>query len=1097
MTRSVSMRAGLFLLALSMLLGPATASAQTKLLRFPDIHGDTVVFVYAGDIWTAPTGGGTATRITTHPGQELFPRFSPDGRWIAFTGQIDGDEQVYVVPTTGGVPQQLTWYPARGPLPPRWGYDNQVYGWTSDGKQVLFRSLRDGWDLSDSRLYTIGLEGGLPEALPMPVSGAGDLSPDGERAVYSPLFRDFRTWKRYQGGWASDLWIFDLDTNETTQITDHPRSDRDPMWVGDTIVFASDRDGKMNLYGYDVAAGTTEQLTRHDQWDVRWPAADADGRVVYELAGELRVFDLGSGEETAISITVPTDALAKRPKRVDASDNVEGWDLSPKGERALVVARGDVFSVPTDEGHTRNLTNSSDAHERLASWSPNGRWILYVSDRSGEEALYLRDQSEDRPQEKLLTDEATGRLYRPLFSPDSELVAYSDKEGVIRVVDVQSGKVRRVADEPQGQVADYTWSSDSNWLAFSLTDPNDYRSIHVWSRDDGQTRRVTDELFNEFNPVWDAKGDFLYYMSDRGFQPQIGSIEWNYVVDRETGVYALALRKDVEHPLPPKDDTVEITKDDAKEEKKDEKKDAEKKDEGEKKIAIDFDGLAQRVVALPIELDNYYGMSWAGDKLLFVRGGPFYYGRGSDIDPSIHYFDFEKREVKKVADAGGYALSSDGKKILVRSGGGFQIMDVAADAKGERISADMYSDVVFVDEWQVAFDQVWRRFRDFFYVENMHGYDWVAIGKQYRELLPHVAHRSDLNYVIGEMIAELNVSHAYISGGDYEVPDRPDVALPGARIEFDAKAGRFVLAEIFPGHNEEVMYRSPLTEVGMDAREGDYLLAIDGVELTPGTNPYQVLRHKSDRPVTFTLNARPNFDDARVVTFEPRTQETPLRYLKWVEGNRKYVEEQTDGRVGYLHIPDMGSNGIREFIKYFYGQIRKEGLVIDVRGNGGGNVSQMLIERLSRELLRVRYTRTQEWPGTYPNHVFHGHMVCLLNETSASDGDIFPAMFQLKGLGPLIGKRSWGGVIGITGHGPLIDGGSVNVPQFGTNQRDTADWVIEGHGVDPDIVVENDPKSVIEGKDNQLDRGIQEVMEAIRRDPPRFPPRPADPVRTN
>jgi len=1095
-TRSLPTRAGLLLLATALLIAPTAADAQstsgTKLLRFPDIHGDTVVFCYAGDLWTAPSTGGTATRLTTHPGQELFPRFSPDGRWIAFTGQIDGDEQVYVIPSTGGVPKQLTFYPARGPLPPRWGYDNQVYGWTPDGERVLFRSLRDGWDLSDSRLYTVSVDGGLPDQLPMPVSGAGDLSPDGTKAVYSPLFRDFRTWKRYQGGWASDLWIFDLNENTAIPITQDPRTDRDPMWVGDEIVFTSDRDGKNNLYKYTVNGGETIQLTRYTDWDVRWPAADGEGHVVFEFAGELRIFDVNTGDETSITINVPTDALAKRPKRVDASDNLEGWALSPKAERALVVARGDVFSLPTDEGFTRNLTNSSDAHERLAVWSPNGRWIVYVSDRNGEEALYKMDMSADAPEEELLTDDADGRLYNPFFSPDSERVAYADKEGVIRVVDIENGRTQEIANEPQGTSTDYEWSPDSNWLAFSLTNRNGFNSIHVWSREENRTRRVTDELFNEFAPVWGPDGDFLYYMSDRGFQPQIGSLEWNYVVDRETGIYALALRKDVEHPFPTEDDEVEIATDDEEEAKDEDDEEEADDDEG---ISIDFDGLGDRVVRLPVELDNYYGMSMAGDKLLFVRGGPFYYGRGNGVTNSIHYFDFDEREVKKVTDAGGYALSPDGKKILVRSRGSFSLMDVKEDAKGESVSdSGMYSDVVFADEWETAFDEVWRRFRDYFYVENMHGYDWEAIGAQYRALLPHVAHRSDLNYVIGEMIAELNVSHAYISGGDYDNPDRADVALPGARLVRDGDSVR--LAEIYPGHNEEIMYRSPLTEVGMDANEGDYLLAIDGIEVTGDTNPYEILRYRADRPVTFTLSDDRRFGDDRDVTFDPRTQETPLRYLKWTEGNRKYVEEQTDGRVGYMHIPDMGSNGIREFIKYFYGQIRKDGLVIDVRGNGGGNVSQMLIERLSRELLRVRYVRTQEWPGTYPNTVFTGHMVCLLNETSASDGDIFPAMFQLKGLGPLIGKRSWGGVIGITNHGPLIDGGSVNVPQFGTNQRDTAEWVIEGHGVDPDIVVENDPESVIAGKDNQLDRGIEEVMKMIREDPRAFPPRPADPVRT-
>ncbi len=1091
------------------------AAADTRLLRYPDLHGDRVAFCYAGDIWLAPAGGGAATRLTSHPGIELFPKFSPDGQSIAFTGQYDGDEQVYVIPVAGGAPRQLTFYPARGPLSPRWGSDNQVYGWTADGTAVLFRSMRDGWDLSDTRLYTVPLDGALPTPLAMPVSGAGALSPDQRRVVYSPLVRDFRSWKRYQGGWAQDLYVFDLETHAAERITDHPRSDRDPMWLGDTIWFNSDRDGKLNLYTYDVGTKQTRQITRFDTWDVRWPSDDGGSRIVFELNGGLQVLDTATGTPRAITIDVPDDGVARRPSRIKVAGFIEDFELSPKGERALFVARGDVFTAPIEHGPTRNLTRSSGAHDRWARWSPDGKRIAFVSDRDGEDEIWVIDQ-DGSGQPEQLTDGGTAMRYAPEWSPDGKRLAFSDKDGKLYVLELATKRLQEVADEQRGQLRDYVWSPHGGHLAFSLSDANEFNSIWVWSVADGQLRRVTGERWNEYNPSWGPEGNYLYYFSDRMFQPQIGSYEWNYVLDRETGIYAVALRKDVKHPFAPQSDEVTLGEGEAKptdepedkpkrgKKKKDEQdepdEDKPDEDKPEQPVKIDFDGLADRVARVPVEEDNYFGLVAIKGHLIYSRGGPFYYGRQGDVQSELRIFSLEDREAKPLAEEiTGYAVSHDGSKVLVRHRQGYKLYDAKPGAKDS--AKDVKTDGLAVDrvpaeEWREVFDEVWRRFRDFFYVENMHGYDWQALGEQYRPLLEHVAHRADLNYVIGEMISELNVSHAYISGGDYELPERPPVALPGARFELDASVGRYRIAEIFPGQNEEPRYRSPLTEVGVDVKVGDYVLAINGEELTAADNPYRMLRYKADHAVELRVNSAPVREGARKVTYQPIDSETALRYLRWVTGNMRKVDEATGGRVGYLHIPDMGSNGIREFIKWYYGQIRKQGLIIDVRSNGGGNVSQMIIERLRRELLGTRFSRTSDAPSTYPATVFYGHLVCLLDEDSASDGDIFPHMFRQAGLGPLIGKRSWGGVIGITNRGPLIDGGTVNVSEFGTNAVDGS-WVIEGHGVDPDIVVENDPKSVLEGRDPQLERGIAEVLKAIGREPRRLPERPTDPVRTN
>ena len=1079
-------------LTLSFASAANSQTEQTKLLRFPDVHGDTVVFTYAGDLWTAPTAGGTAIRLTAHPGQELFARFSPDGKWIAFTGQYDGDEQVYVMPAGGGIPRQLTFYPARGPLAPRWGYDNQVYGWTPDGSAVLFRSLRDGWDLSDSKLYTVPPTGGLPTALPMPVSGAGTLSPDGRKVVYSPLFRDFRAWKRYEGGWAQELYIFDLDSHDTVNISNHPRADRDPMWIGDTIYFTSDRDGTLNIYAYDTSNGSLSQITRSDIWDVRWPSDDGAGMIVYELGGSLQLLDINTGRSQDISIHVPDDGLAMRASNIPVSGNIENYAIGPEGKRAIFIARGDVFTVPAEHGPTRNLTRSSDAHDKAARWSPDGKYIAFLSDMSGDDELYIINQDGSGEPQKL-TSMSTGMLYAPEWSPDSRMIAFSDKEGGLYLVTVENKRVVKVTKNPAGRIGDYTWSPRSGHMAFSLSDPTGFSSIYIWSVADHELRRVTGEYFNEFSPAWGSDGNHLYYLADRELAPQLGSFEWNYVVDRESYIYVLALRKDVPHPFGPESD--EVTIKDEEEEKEDEEK--EQEDE-EAPIKIDFDGLAERVARVPVGADNYGGLGTTEGHLWYVRGTPSYYGRGAGSAPAIMVYSLkEKKESTFAEGVGGGTISPDGSKVLLRHGGAFKIADASPGgfSSAKTVSTrGLRVDRVPAQEWEQIFDEVWRRFRDFFYVENMHGLDWEAVREQYRPLLEHVAHRSDLNYVIGEMIAELSVSHAYIVGGDYEVPPRPPIALSGARFTLDERSGLYRISKIFKGDNAEDRYRSPLTEIGMNVEVSSYLLAINGESITGEQNPYEMLGYKTGSPVTFTINSRPSMEGSRDVTFNPLTSELSLKYMEWVEKNRERVNRMTEGRVGYLHIPDMGVDGIREFIKWYYGQIRKEGLVIDVRGNGGGNVSAMLINRLARDLISTGYSRTSEFTGTYPDQVFIGHMVCLLNETSASDGDIFPYSFREAGLGPLIGKRSWGGVVGYTGSGPLIDGGSCNVPQFGFADAE-GNWAVEGYGVEPDIEVENDPKSILEGRDLQLERGIDEVMRMIRENPRSLPGRPADPVK--
>jgi len=1073
----------------------APAIAQTRLLRFPDIAGGRITFCYAGDIWTVAAGGGTATRLTAHPGLELFPKFSPDGKWIAFTGQYEGDEQVYAIPAEGGQPKQLTYYPARGPMAPRHGYDNQVMGWTPDGSAILFRSLRDADGIrSEGRLYTVRLKGGLAKALSMPSSGAGDFSPDGRRIAYSPLFRDFRTWKRYEGGWAQDLYIYDLATSDAKPFAVTKRTERDPMWIGNAVYFASDRDGTLNLYSYDLATGTVTKLTTQTTWDVRWPSSDNRSRIVYELDGELHVFDVTAKADQALSIFVPNDGVAMRPARVSAEKQVEDFELSPKGERALVVARGDVFTLPIEKGPTRNLTNSSNAHDRWARWSPDGKRIAFISDRSGEDEVWLVDQAGGKPEQ--VTDGGQAMRYAPEWSAEGTHVAFSDKDGRLYIVALADRKIVQIADDPRGMIRDYAWSPKGAYLAFSMNDPSGTRSLHIWSATDGQVHRVTDETFNEEGPSWDPEGEYLYYQSERQFAPLISQIEWNFAGARMTGLFALTLKKDGKSPFPPQSD--EVTFGEKKEEAGPSVK-GEKGVEPEKKespFRVDFDGLASRVTRVPVGADNYQGVVAIKGALLYVKADAPSYGREPRAKAALAIYSIKDRKESTLADGvDAWAVSRDGSKVLVRVDDALQLLEAKPDAKEKKAvsTKDLAVDRVPAREWAEIFNETWRRYRDFFYVKNMHGYDWKAIGERYRALLPHVAHRSDLNYVLGEMVAELNVGHAYIQGGDYEIPARPRVALPGARFELDEKAGRYRIARILPGQNEEDQYRSPLTEVGVDARVGDYVLEIDGVDLKADDDPYRLLRHKTD-PVTLTLNSRPVADGSRKAAYRPIASEESLLYLEFVNAARAKVAELTKGRAGYIHIPDMSPPGAYEFIKWFYPQARKEGLVVDVRSNGGGSISQWIIERMSRKLLGTGFGRIDDFPSTYPDVVLRGAKVCLLNETSASDGDIFPYMFRQAGLGPLIGKRSWGGVVGISGRGPLIDGGQVFVPEDGTNDVN-GNWVIEGHGVDPDIVVENEPREVIAGRDPQLERAVQELVKLMDAKPAPLPSRPADPVK--
>jgi len=1081
----------------------------TRLLRFPDVCGDRVVFTYAGDLWTASTQGGTATRLTAGPGLEMGARFSPDCRQIAFSGQYGGDSQVYVVPATGGEPKQLTFYPAMGPLPQRWGFDNQVYGWTPDGKSVLFRSWRDSRNISEPRVFTVAVTGGLPTALPMPQSGTARFSPDGKQMVYSPKFRDFRDWDRYKGGWAQDLFIYDFASKSAKNITNDPNTDRDPVWIGKAIYFLSDRGPHLNLYRYDTSDGKTTQLTDYQNDDARWASGDAAGQIVYEVTGALHIYDTRNNTDHALTIRVPSDLVAARASERSVKKFVEDYALSPNGKRAAFTARGDVFSVPLEHGITLDLTHTPGAHEREVSWSPDGKRVAYISDESGEEEVWVRDADGTNP--VMLTKGVIGRLYQPLWSPDGKHIAFVDSGNRIHVIGTSAGANDQVvAQDPGVSKRDYAWSPGGHYLAYSLTDKDTQLSrLYVYQIGSGKAVELGREYADAMAPAFSADGKYLYFLGDREWSPQFSSVELDYATNRTTQILAYALRKDGENPFAPRNDSATGHDEDKQGAPG---KDADKHEQKPPKPAsevndtIDFDGIEQRLVRAPIDPANIPWVAITPKAILYATTGAPFLGRESALPLKVHAWSFKDRKDSDIytykpqggaGEGGGgaapLALSADGSTLLVHDGDNYKRIDLTASKpKPEDVKLDgLFMRVDPKAEYAEIFNDVWRRYRDYFNVANMNGYDWNALRAKYQPLLPYVGDRTDLNYVLGEMIAELSNSHTYVAGGDLGLPDKPHVGLLGADFKLDAASGRYQIANVFPGENDEPRYRSPLTEVGVDVKPGDYILAINGTPLTKAENPYQLLRIAPGQMVQLLVNSRPSTDGARMVLVKPIASEMDLHYFDWVQANRAYVAKASDGQIGYLHIPDMGVDGAREFIKWYYPQLRKSGLIVDVRDNGGGFMSQTMIERLSRKLLAYNYLRGSSITGTYPGAVALGHLAALSNGTTASDGDIFSYMFKQAKLGPLIGTRTWGGVVGIGGLGPLIDGGDVFVPQFAAIVGLDGKYAVEGHGVEPDIVVNEDVSQQLAGKDPQLDKAIEVLEKEIQAHPLNLPPQPA------
>jgi tricorn protease len=1079
-------------------LGSMYAQDEARLMRFPAIHGNQIVFSYAGDLYTVDRTGGMARKMTNDEnGYEMFARFSPDGKNIAFTGQYDGNTEVYLMPAEGGIPKRLTYTATLGrdDISDRMGPNNIVLTWRDNGS-IVFRSRKQSFNDFKGQLFVGNINGGLSQELPLPAGGFCSYSPDRTKLAYNRVFREFRTWKYYRGGMADDIWIYDFSTKQVENITNNPAQDIFPMWSGNKIYFCSDRDRIMNLFVYDLGTKETRKLTNFTEYDIKFPSL-GDNAIVFENGGYIYVFDLAAQKAEKVVIRIANDLITGRDQIKDASKLINSFSLAPDGKRIAFDARGDVWTVPAKSGITKNLTNTSGVHERDVAWSPDGQYIAYISDKTGEDEIYIRKQdgSGDPVQ---ITKNADTYKYSVVWSPDSKKLLWADKLLRLQYADIDTKAVTLVDENKDWEFNQYTWSPDSKWIAYTRFVSRGENRIYLYEVASKNKFPVTSEWYQAGDPAFSTDGKYLLLTSNRDFNPTYSWVEWNTAYTNMTRVYMITLAKSTPSPFAPENDEVTIKKEettpssdsktDKKEGKKDEKKEAEPKTGVI--VKVDADGIMDRIIGLPVDASSYWSVNAVGDNVYYVKGG-------RDEKPALMMYNLKDRKESALGEFNGYEISADTKKMLVTANGKYAVIDLPKQKIEVKDYADLSNMKVMADleaEWNQIYTEAWRQMKYFFYDPNMHGNDWGAVRKKYEPLLPYVKNRNDLNYVLGEMIGELNVGHSYVGGGDKPDPKRVKQGLLGARISRDA-SGYYRIDEILKGENWTKDTRSPLTELGVDVKEGDFIIAVNGAPTKDMKDIYESLWNKAGIQVELTVNGKPEETGAHKTIVIPIDDEASLYYYKWVQNNIKKVNDATNGEVGYIHIPDMGVEGLNEFIKHFYPQLKKRALIIDDRGNGGGNVSPMIIERLRRELAVMEMSRntTQSPSGV---EMVWGPKCILIDQYSASDGDLFPYQFKTLKLGKAIGVRTWGGVVGIRGSLPFIDGGFLMKPEFAHYNSTGTNWVIEGHGVDPDIVVENDPAKEYAGDDQQLTRAIDEMKEELKNWPKELPPIPAFPDKT-
>ncbi len=1054
-----------------------SAQEEARLLRFPALHGDQLVFSYAGDLYSTSVTGGMARKLTTHNGYEMFPKFSPDGKEIAFTAQYDGNTEVFLIPASGGEPKRLTYTATLGrdDIGDRMGPNNIVMAWSPDGKEIVYRSRKQSFNDFRGQLFTVSPEGGLSSEIPLSDGGFCSFSPDGSKLAFNWVFREFRTWKYYRGGMADDIRIYDFKTGKVEQITDNPAQDIIPMWIGNEIYFLSDRDRTMNLFAYDLATGKTRKVTNYTDYDIKFPSHNQES-IVFEKGGYIYVFDVKTQEAKKVTIKIADDKPYARSEWKDASRAIRDAGLSPNGERVVFSARGDIYSVPAKHGITYNLTGTSGVNEHSGAWSPDGKYIAYISDATGEFEVYIMKQDGSEKPVQLTSDSKT-YIFGLEWSPDSKKILFNTKKQELKYVDIESKKITLVETSDRSPFFSYNWSPDSKWITYTRPE-KDMTIIRLYNLESKKSYEVTEGWYDSNNPSFSSDGKYLLFTSARDFNPTYSQTEWNHAYVDMSRIYLVTLSKDTPSPFAPENDVVRT----GEEEKASDKTDS-------KDVKIDLDGIQDRIIALPISPSNYFNVTGVGDKIYYNErsstGGPF----------SAKVYDLKAKKENELGNNVTFTVSPNHKKMLVRMNGRFGVIDLPSGKINMDEPVDVSNMKVFVnlrEEWKQMFDESWRQMRDFFYAPNMHGVDWKAIHDKYAVLVPYVAHRSDLAYLMGEMIGELNVGHSYVNNGERPNPERIETGLLGAKLSRHS-SGYYRIDHILKGASWSKSLTSPLRAIGLNINEGDYIISVDGEPVTGMNDIYESLVGKAGKEVLLGVNSKPSADGSREVLVTPISDESSLYYYEWVQHNIAEVSQKTEGRVGYLHIPDMGPGGLNEFAKYYYPQLSREGLIIDVRGNGGGNVSPMIIERLMRQLTYMTMHTGQKEGDPNPVGMHVGPKVTLLDKYSASDGDLFPYRFQVNHIGKTIGTRSWGGVVGYSGAVPLIDGGSIITPSYAPYDKDGKGWVIEGTGVIPDIIVENNPADVYQGKDAQLDKAIEVILQELKDNPVKFPPIPPFP----
>ena len=1075
--------------ALPLLAAPAADEA--RLLRFPAVGGGKIVFCYAGDLYSVDINGGRAVKLTSDVGYECFPKISPDGKTVAFTAQYDGNTEVYTIPITGGEPKRLTYSAlvSRDKVGERMGPNNIVMGWTPDGKQIIYRNKQ--WCFSGLRaqLCKVSVDGGLPEFIPTTEGGFCSYSPDGRQLAMNRMFREFRTWKYYRGGQADDIWIHTVGTTKLEKITDNDAQDIFPMWIGNEIYYLSDRDRTMNLFVYDTRSKQSRKVTDFTEYDCKFPAHSADGFVVFENGGYIYKYDVKRGATEKVSIQLAADDVWSRTEYRSTGLNPSGFSLSPDGKRLLAVVRGDIFSLPAERGPVVNISRSPQSHEREAVWSPDGSCIAWLSDASGEYEVYCAP-ADKMTEATCLTSFKEGYPSGLQWSPDGKKLYFSTLHWDVCELDVDSKALTRILVGERSAIRSFTLSPDGTWAAYTATLPNFMSGIYLFDLKARKSYQVTDRWYDAGSPLFSRDGKYLFFTSSREFRSQYSAVEWNAAYNVSDYVFVLPLAKDTPNPMVlGNDEYVAGAKPEGP------RGPGAAADKAAPATKVDVDGLAQRITALPLDAGRYRLILADGDKLYYngfggggmAAGGP----RGAAGGAGIKALDLKTLQTSDVPTSP-LALTADAKKALVRDGSQYKVVNFGGPA-GRGGSVPVGEIDMLIDheaEWAQIYDESWRITRDNFYVENMHGVDWNHMREKYGQMLPYVKHRDDLTYLIGELIGELNIGHAYITSGESPAIPRIATGLLGAQYSKDRRTGAFKIEKIWRGADWDETLRCPLRTPGVDAKVGEFIVEVNGTPAKDLLDPGQALIGKAGKTVSLKISANANGSGARTVYVKPVADEVQLAYYEWVQNNIEKVDKLSNGEIGYIHIPDMSTEGLDMFTKLYYTQLDKKALIIDDRMNGGGNVSPMILERLQREVYRMNMYRNGG-NRTVPNEAFYGPKVCLIDKYSSSDGDLFPYGFRQLGLGPLIGTRSWGGIVGISGSRSFVDGQDMRTPFF-TSYSTDGEWIIEGHGVDPDIVVDINPFEDWLGKDAQLEKAVDYLKGELKNYKP-LPGTPAAP----